>query len=102
MLNSTATIFTLDIYRRWFRRVTAERELVRVGMATSTVTLFAGICLAWMIAGLNASLFEYMQTMNAFFAPPFAAVFLLGLLSRRINSVGAMTALVAGSLRPCR
>ena len=96
VLNSTATIFTLDIYRRWFRRVTTERELVRVGMATSTVTLLAGICLACMIAGLNASLFEYIQTMNAFFAPPFAAVFLLGLLSRRMNSIGTMTALVAG------
>ena len=66
VLNSTATIFTLDIYRRWFRRAAGERELVRVGMATSTVTLLAGICLACMIAGLNASLFEYMQTMNAF------------------------------------
>ncbi len=96
VLNSTATIFTFDLYRRWFRRPTTERELVRVGMAASTVTLLAGICLACMIAGLNASLFEYIQTLNAFFAPPFAAVFLLGLVSRRINAAGAMTALVAG------
>ncbi len=96
VLNSTATIFTLDIYHRWFRRAAGERELVRVGMATSTVTLLSGIGLAWMIAGLKGSLFEYMQTMNAFFAPPFAAVFLLGLVSRRINAPGAMTALAAG------
>ena len=44
----------------------------------------------------SISLFVYIQTMYAFFAPPFAAVFLLGILWRRINAAGATAAVFLG------
>ena len=49
-----------------------------------------------MIDKLGGGLFEYIQTLYAFFAPPFAAIFLLGILWRRINAFGASLAVALG------
>ena len=54
------------------------------------------ILLAGVINRLQGSLFVYIQTLYAFFAPPFAAVFLLGILFRRINAKGATAGVVTG------
>ncbi len=96
VLNSTATVFTIDVYRRWLRPAASDRQLVVVGVISSTIVLMVAILLGGFIGLLKGSLFEYIQSLYAFFAPPFAAVFLLGILWKRINATGAMTAVVAG------
>jgi SSS family solute:Na+ symporter len=96
VLNSTATIFALDVYKRRWKPAAPEAELVKVGMITMTVTLVLGIALAGMLRGNGGGVFMYIQTLNAFFAPPFAAVFLLGILSRRINGTGAIWGVYCG------
>ncbi|MHC4394294.1 MAG: sodium:solute symporter family transporter [Planctomycetota bacterium] len=96
VLNSTATIFTLDIYKRMFRKDAAEKHLVRMGMWSSMVILIISIVLARYIEKFGGSLFVYIQTLYAFFAPPFGAVFLLGILFRRINAKGATAAVFSG------
>ena len=96
VLNSTATIFTLDIYKRMFRKDAAEKQLVRMGMYSSMVILVISIVLARYIEKFGGSLFIYIQTLYAFFAPPFGAVFLLGILFRRINAKGATIAVFSG------
>ncbi len=96
VLNSTATIVTLDIYKQLFRPNASSGHLVKVGMATSVIVLLVAIVLAGFIGRLGESLFVYIQTLYAFFAPPFSAVFLLGILWRRINAPGATTAVFSG------
>jgi len=96
VLNSTSTIFTLDIYKRLFRKDASERRLVRMGMWSSVVILAVSIVLGGFIGRLGGSLFVYIQSLYAFFAPPFAAVFLLGILFRRINGAGATAAVFSG------
>ncbi|HXK95205.1 MAG TPA: sodium/solute symporter, partial [bacterium] len=96
VLNSTATIFTLDIYKRLIWKQADEKHLVRMGMASSVVILATAILLGGFIGRISGSLFVYIQTLYAFFAPPFAAVFLLGILFRRINGTGAATAVGLG------
>ncbi len=98
VLNSTATVFTLDIYRRWMRPRATDRHLVRVGMISSVVILAVSMVIAGWIDRLGGSLFVYIQSLYAFFAPPFSAVFVLGILWRRINGPGAVTAVVFGFL----
>ena len=98
VLNSTATIFTLDIYRQCWKPPGGERHLVRVGMLSSIVILMISIVIAGYINQLGGSLFVYIQTLYAFFAPPFGAVFLLGILWRRINGPGAVAAVFSGFL----
>jgi len=96
VLNSTATIFTLDIYKRLLNRAASERHCVRMGMASSVVILVISIVLAGYIGRLGGSLFVYIQSLYAFFAPPFGAVFVLGILFRRINGPGALAAVCLG------
>ena len=96
VLNSTATIFTLDIYKRLLNPNASEKHFVRVGMGSSVVILAISIVLAGFINRLGGSLFVYIQTLYAFFAPPFSAVFLLGVFFRRINGAGAVAAIFSG------
>ena len=98
VLNSTSTIFTLDIYKRLLNPGASDRHLVRVGVVSSTVVLIIAIVLGGLVGRVGGSLFEYIQSLYAFFAPPFAATFLLGILWRRINGTGAITAVVFGFL----
>lgn len=96
VLNSTSTIVTLDIYKRMFRPQASDRDLVRVGVISSVVILAVSIVLGGFVGKLGGSLFEYIQSLYAFFAPPFAAIFVLGILWRRINSAGALTTVILG------
>ena len=99
VLNSTATVFTLDIYKRIFFPASSEGRLVRVGVVSSTVILFISIVMALLIQQLEGvSLFVYIQTLYTYFAPPFAAVFLFGILWKRINAIGATVAVFSGFL----
>ncbi len=96
VLNSTATVFTLDIYKRMVHPTAGEKLLVRVGMISSVIILVISIIMAGFINQLGGSLFIYVQSLYAFFAPPFGAVFLLGVLWRRINGSGAVVAVFLG------
>ncbi len=96
VINSTATIFTIDIYKRIFRPTASEKHYVRVGVIASVVVTILGIVLAPAVKELNNGLFVYIHTLFAFFAPPFASVFLLGILFRRINTPGATVAIFGG------
>ena len=96
VLNSTATVITLDVYHRVVNPKATQKQLVWMGVVSSTVVLGIAILLGGMIGQLGGSLFIYIQSLYAFFAPPFAAVFLLGILWRRINADGALLAIVLG------
>lgn len=96
VLNSTATVFTLDIYRRLVHREASDKHLVHVGVVSSIVILAVAIVLGRFIGQLGGGLFIYIQLLYAFFAPPFAAAFLLGILWRRVNSAGALASVIFG------
>ncbi|MGD9109755.1 MAG: sodium/solute symporter [Phycisphaerales bacterium] len=96
VLNSSATIVTLDIYKRMIRKEASDRNLVIVGVWSSIIILIAAIVMAMFIGRLGQSLFVYIQTLYAFFAPPFSAIFLLGILFKRINAKGATVAVFVG------
>ena len=98
VLNSTATLFTFDIYKRMLNKTASEKNLVLTGRLTTLVVLVIAIVLGRYIEKLGDGLFVYIQSLYAFFAPPFAAVFLWGVLFKRINGAGATWAVFAGFL----
>ncbi len=98
VLNSTATVFTLDIYKQWISPKASEKKLVFMGMISSIFILVISIVIAGFINRLSDGLFIYVQSLYTFFAPPFSAVFVLGILWRRINGPGAVTAVFFGFL----
>jgi SSS family solute:Na+ symporter len=96
VLNSTATIFTVDIYQQRINRQATDKQLVRVGIISSAVTLTVAIAIGIWVSSTKVSVFYYMQSLNAFFAAPFAAVFMMGVLWRRATAAGAMAAMSVG------
>jgi SSS family solute:Na+ symporter len=96
VLNSTSTIITFDIYRRLFRPQCSDRKLVRVGVIASILVLAVAIFIGGFIDVLGGGLFEYVISLYVLFAPPFAAVFLLGILWRRVTAPAALATIVIG------
>ncbi|MGC8794587.1 MAG: sodium:solute symporter, partial [Bryobacteraceae bacterium] len=95
LFNSSATLFTVDFYKR-FRPQSSERHLVLVGrIATATVV---GLGLVWipLMKSVAAVLYEYLQTVQSLIGPGIAAVFLVGVLSRRVGGVAGTAGLVSG------
>jgi SSS family solute:Na+ symporter len=86
----------MDIYRQMIDPRARDRQLVLIGMLSSVVILVASMFIAANIHRLGGSLFVYIQSLYAFFAPPFGAVFVLGILWRRINGAGAVVAVISG------
>ncbi len=95
VFNSTSTLITWDIYKK-LHPAASERRLVWVGRL-STATL-VGFGLLWipLMQLISGQLYQYIQSVQAYIAPPIAAVFLLGILSPRVNARGAMAALITG------
>ncbi len=79
-----------------FRKNATDKQMVKFGIISSIVILALAIVTAGFIESLNTSLFVYIQQFFAFFAPPFAAIFLLGILWKRINGKGASAAVSLG------
>lgn len=98
VINSTAAILTMDFYKRLIRPKAPERHYFRFGMVVSILVIIVATVLARYIEMLGSGLFVYVQTMYAFFAPPFSAIFLLGILFKRINRQGAAVAVSSGFL----
>lgn len=95
VFNSCSTLFTIDIYKKW-RPDAPENELVRVGRLATTVVVLLGIAWIPIMQNISGVLYEYLQSVQAYIAPPITAVFLLGIFSTRINAKGAMTTLLVG------
>tara|TARA_E500000178_G_scaffold264057_1_gene261209 strand:+ start:581 stop:850 length:270 start_codon:yes stop_codon:yes gene_type:complete len=70
--------------------------VIRLGVTSSTVILTVSIVLGGFIGKLSGGIFEYIQSLYAFFVTPFATVFILGMLWRRINGIGALLKVLSG------
>mgnify|MGYP006104970895 FL=1 len=96
VVNSTSTVLTFDLYKALINREANDVMLVRFGITASICTVILGIFMALGVIFVGGGIFQYVQTLNAFIAPPFAALFLLGLLWRGANAMGAMCCIMGG------
>lgn len=94
VLNSTSTIFTLDFYKHYVNRQATEAQEVRVGKWAGAIILIVSIALAVLLAMTKINIFVYIQTLYTFIAPPFSAIFLIGMLWKKVNGQDALTAVI--------
>ena len=98
LFNSTATLFTLDIYKK-IRPMVSEKRLVLIGrFATLGVVILGLMWIPIMPLISEGGLYQYLQSVQGYLAPPITAVFLLGLFNQRINNKGATWGLSFGFL----
>jgi solute:Na+ symporter, SSS family len=95
VFNSTSTLITWDVYRK-LRPDASEQRLVWVGRLSTGVLVVFGLLWIPLMGLISSTLYVYLQSVQAYIAPPIAAVFLLGLFSARLNAHGAMSALLIG------
>lgn len=96
VFSSSSTLFTLDFYKL-ARPQANDRELVLVGRLTTALFVIAAILSMPLLKNLNIESFIYFQKIPAYIAPPVAAVFIFGIISRQINGRGAVYALSFGT-----
>jgi SSS family solute:Na+ symporter len=100
--NACSTLLTWDVYRK-MRPTATERQLVNFGRVSAGVMVFLGLAWIPFIKYISSQVYIYLQSVQAYIAPPIAACFLLGLFYRRLNGAGAVaslfTGLVLGTLR---
>ncbi len=95
VFNSCSTLFTVDIYKK-LKPNTPEKKLVRTGQIATVVIVIIGIAWIPIMANISGVLYEYLQSVQSYIAPPITAVFLLGIFYKRINSQGAFVTLIVG------
>lgn len=96
IFNSCSTLFTVDIYKK-LKPETSEKDLVKVGRIATGVVVVAGLLWVPILTKIGGGvLYQYLQSVQSYIAPPITAVFLLGIFFKRINSKGAMAALWFG------
>lgn len=93
--NACATLFTMDIYQK-IKPEADNKTLVRVGRITTAVVVILGMIWIPLMSKISGVLYQYLQSVQSYLAPPIAAVFLLGVYSKRINAKGAFSAMIIG------
>ncbi|HZU62929.1 MAG TPA: sodium/sugar symporter [Novosphingobium sp.] len=94
-INSIATIFTLDLYRRKIAPAASEAQLVRVGRIAACVATALGILAARPLLGGLDQAFQYIQEFSGFVTPGITVIFLTGLFWPRATEAGALAGAVA-------
>jgi len=94
MLNSTATIFTMDIYKPYLNRNASEKQVVTVGRITAVVSLIVAVSLA-PVMGNIPQMFQYIQEYTGLVSPGILAAFLMGLFWKKATSKGAIIGVIS-------
>lgn len=89
MLNSTSTIFTMDIYKQYFNKEAGDKKTVNVGRLTAAVALLIAVLVAPLLDGLDQA-FQYIQEYTGLVSPGILAVFLLGLFWKKTTNKAAI------------
>ncbi|MEP2059481.1 MAG: sodium:solute symporter [Maribacter litoralis] len=95
VFNSCSTLFTVDVYKK-LRPNTPEKKLVKTGQIATVFVVIIGIIWIPIMANISGVLYEYLQSVQSYIAPPITAVFLLGIFYKRINATGAFATLIMG------
>lgn len=96
LFNSSASLFTVDIYEK-LRPGQSEKHLLTVGRIATTVVVVLGMLWIPVMKVISGGgLYQYLQSVQGYLAPPITAVFLLGLFWKRLNGRGAVWALAGG------
>ncbi|WP_257666355.1 sodium:solute symporter [Parapedobacter tibetensis] len=94
--NASSTLFTIDFYSR-LRPNVSQKRLVWVGRLATVIMIIIGLLWIPVIRG-GKGLYDYLQGVQAYLAPPIAVVFFAGVFHKRLNSKGCLAALYTGFL----
>ncbi len=89
MLNSTSTIFTMDIYKQYINKNASDKQTVNTGRITAAVALVIACVMAPLLGGIDQA-FQFIQEYTGVVSPGILAVFVLGLFWKQTTNSGAI------------
>ena len=89
MLNSTSTIFTMDIYKQYINKNANDKQTVNVGRISAGVALVIGVIMAPLLGGIDQA-FQFIQEWTGIVSPGILAVFILGLFWKKTTNNAAI------------
>ncbi|HIJ72004.1 MAG TPA: sodium/solute symporter [Planctomycetes bacterium] len=92
--NASAALFTIDFYSK-LRPLASQKHVVWVGRVATTIMVLIGLLWIPVIRG-GKGLYDYLQGIQSYLAPPIFVVFFLGIFSKRLNAKGCLWALIVG------
>ncbi len=96
VFNASSTLFTMDLYQK-FRPEATKHRLVWIGRVATAIMVLIGLLWIPVIQGARG-LYEYLQGVQGYLAPPIFTVFFLGVFNKRLNAKGCLAALIVGFL----
>ncbi|EON76438.1 Sodium/myo-inositol cotransporter [Lunatimonas lonarensis] len=96
VLNSAATIFSLDIFKKFISPSASDRTLVRVGRSSSIILAVTSIFVAPLVGNAPEGLYQLMQQLNGIFFIPIASILIAGFFIPKISATGAKVGLTLG------
>ncbi len=94
VFNASSTLFTMDFYSK-FHPTATQHQLVWIGRVATTVMVIIGLLWVPVIQGARG-LYDYLQGVQGYLAPPIFVVFFLGIFMKRANSAGCLATLIVG------
>ncbi len=96
VFNSCSTLITMDIYKK-LRPDHSEAEFIRVGRIATTIIVILGIIWIPIMGRIGGGvMYQYLQNVQSYIAPPVTTIFLMGILWKRVNANAAIATLMAG------
>jgi SSS family solute:Na+ symporter len=95
MINSIASIFTMDLVRPLVAQKASEQRLVTIGRSASFVALVIALFLATPLLGNSPQVFQNIQNWTGFFTPGVVAIFTLGMFWKRATEIGGLVAVLS-------
>jgi SSS family solute:Na+ symporter len=95
-LNSSVTLFGLDIYKEYFKTEATEKEVVKAGKLFGVVLAVLSMFIAPLIDKAPSGLFGYLQEVNGCYSIPILTIIVVGYLTKRVPAIAAKVAIVSG------
>ena len=96
VFNASSTLFTMDFYSK-MRPHASQAQLVKIGRIATLAMVLIGLLWIPVIQG-GRGLYDYLQSVQGYLAPPIFTVFFFGIFNKRLNAQGCLAALTVGFL----
>jgi SSS family solute:Na+ symporter len=97
VLNSSVTLFGLDVYKQHINKNANEKTVVKYGKMFGIILAIAAMFIAPLIANAG-SLFDYLQEVNGIYSIPILTIIVVGYLTKRVPAIAAKIAIISGSV----
>lgn len=95
-LNSSVTLFGLDLYKEYINHDASEKQVVRAGKTFGIFLALFSMAIAPLLYGVEGGVFNYLQELNGSYSVPILAIILVGYFSKRVSGKAANIAIVFG------